>query len=107
KRHRGSRMKRRARHGSSSSASAEDPKSLRDYCYEFTQGKNRWLHTFREFSLTKVVPVNTLYLQTHLERIIRSTNYRGHTEITFPVHGKTVTIVPATWVTTARYTRWR
>ncbi|TGZ78764.1 hypothetical protein EX30DRAFT_365765 [Ascodesmis nigricans] len=98
KRHRGTRRKQRL-----TPTSPEDPHSIRDYCYSFVSS-----HTLcKEFSLTKSVPFDTNYLTLHLERLIRSTNYRGKTEITFPIHGKTVTIAPENPITAIRYTRWR
>ncbi|KAK1243969.1 hypothetical protein MKX08_002107 [Trichoderma sp. CBMAI-0020] len=46
------------------------------------------------------------YLKKHLERLVKDTNYRGHTSITFPVRNSRVEIYNACRVNQMRLTKW-
>ncbi|KAK3071678.1 hypothetical protein LTR53_008218 [Teratosphaeriaceae sp. CCFEE 6253] len=59
--------------------------------------------TLKSFRLTReVAGLDTEYLRTALERLVRSTDYRGHVSVSFPVADKHVDIYNPHWAN-----RWR
>ncbi|KAF2998136.1 hypothetical protein E8E13_001395 [Curvularia kusanoi] len=73
-----------------------------------------WAHRFcasssplRIFRLhRKVTGLNTIYMQDRLEGLLRSTNYRGHISITFPVEDENVDVYTSHRVNKWRNTPW-
>lgn len=78
---------------------------LREWCQSFADCKSA-LKTFRVSR--SIVGMNTKLITTELEPLIRSTHYRGHIDITFPVADKNVDIYTPHWINSARlsWVRW-
>ena len=67
----------------------EYERDLRQWCEHFCASKAR-LRAFRVKQ--DVTGLDTDYLRKNLETLIRSTNYKGHLQITFPIEGRYVDI---------------
>jgi hypothetical protein len=79
--------------------SDEPIRTLRDWCEDFCASPSR-LKAFRINRL--VLGIEESFLRQHLENIVRSTHYRGNTNITFRVDEKAVDIYSPTLIN-----RWR
>jgi hypothetical protein len=82
----------------------EAPKSVRDWCADYIHSSSY----LKEFLFRKrVVGINEQVLRTHVEAIVRSTNYRGRLDIQFPVMNRSVVLAPDNWVCRIRYGWYR
>ena len=79
-------------------AESEMP-NLQDWCRAYCSDKS----SLKVFRVTRnVAELETEYLRTNLEHIIRSTHYHGHLNISFPTEEKNVDIYNDHWIS-----RWR
>jgi hypothetical protein len=81
---------------------AEKP-SLTEWCHRFCASSS-YLRIFR--LQRTVTGLDETYLKNRLEGIIKSTNYRGHIAITFPVEDKNVDIYTVNRINRWRLTSW-
>jgi hypothetical protein len=77
--------------------------SLTEWCHRYCASP-RALRIFR--LQRQVTGLNEEYLSNRIEGIIRSTNYRGHISITFPVEGQNVDFYTSNRINSWRLTTW-
>ncbi|KAF9740311.1 hypothetical protein PMIN06_011279 [Paraphaeosphaeria minitans] len=76
---------------------------LREWCHRYCASPSM----LRIFRLRRVVTgFDEEYLKQRLEGLIRSTNYRGHISVTFPVENKNVDLYTSNRINQWRVTRW-
>ncbi|EME38818.1 hypothetical protein DOTSEDRAFT_75525 [Dothistroma septosporum NZE10] len=83
----------------------EDTPGLQKWCQAYADCKS----ALKVFRVTRtIVGMNTAWIKRELEPLIRSTHYRGHIEITFPVADRNVDIYSPHWINRARlsWVRW-
>jgi hypothetical protein len=69
--------------------------SLQDWCREYCSNKS----TLKVFRVTRnVTDLETAYLHNSLERLVRSTHYHGHLDISFPIEEKNIDIYNDHWI---------
>jgi hypothetical protein len=99
KTHRGTFMKKRAPGFKQDIEIGVPEPELTEWCHRFCASSS----LLRIFRLRRVVTgFDETHLKNRIEGLIRSTNYRGHTSITFPVEDKNVDIY-----TSAKINQWR
>ncbi|KAA8909942.1 hypothetical protein FN846DRAFT_775740 [Sphaerosporella brunnea] len=99
KRRRGTRTAREA-----TQAELEEALDVRGWCERYIRSPAQW----KAFILRKrLASLDSQMLQTHVEAMIRSTNYRGHTRIRFPLENRSVVLSPDNWVCRIRYGWYR
>ncbi|KAI6838207.1 hypothetical protein KC340_g4010 [Hortaea werneckii] len=77
--------------------------SLGDWCRDFAQSKAK----LKIFRVTRdLVGLDQEDLKLRLQTLVRSTGYRGHIDVTFPVHEKHVDIYSPHWINRWRVTWW-
>ncbi|KAI5364633.1 hypothetical protein Slin15195_G041720 [Septoria linicola] len=106
KAHRGSFRQTRAKGYKHDIEVGEDPKpDLEAWCREFCESSS-WLKVFR--ISRNVAGLEIEQIKTQLETLVKSTHYRGHIDITFPIVDKNVDIYSPHWMNQARITwvRW-
>jgi hypothetical protein len=99
KTYRGSFMKKRAPGVKQDIEVGTESPSLREWCHRYCASSSL-LRTFR--IRREVLGLDQVYLSKRIEGLIRSTGYRGHLNITFPVEDKNVDIY-----TQNRINQWR
>lgn len=79
--------------------------SLQDWCRDFCNNKSA-LKVFR--IKREIAGFETEYLRNNLNSLIRSTQYRGHLDISFPIEEKNIDIYSPHWVNKWRlsWIRW-
>ena len=106
KAHRGSFRKTRAKGYKQDIELGEDATpSLQDWCRDFCCEKSK----LKIFRVTRdVTGLETDFLRASIERLVRSTHYHGHVDISFPIEEKNVDIMTDYWVNKARisWIRW-
>ena len=79
-------------------ADGENP-TLWDWCHDYCYNKS----ALKVFRVTRnVAGLETDYLHKSLERLVRSTHYHGHLDISFPIEEKHIDIYSDHWIN-----RWR
>jgi hypothetical protein len=77
--------------------------TLREWCHRYCASPSR----NRIFRLRRqVVGMDQTLLQKRLEGLIRSTNYRGHLSITFPIEDKNIDLYTSTRINEWRLKTW-
>lgn len=66
----------------------EPQRTLMDWCEEYCASPAK----LKVFRVNREVIMHTYIIKQKLENLVRSTQYRGHVDITFPIEGKTVDI---------------
>jgi hypothetical protein len=104
KTYRGTSLKCRAPGAKSDIEVGQPPKpSLTEWCHRYCASP-RMLRTFR---IERTVPgLDEAYLRNRLEGLIRSTNYRGHIAISFPIEDKNVDIYTSNTINRWRLKTW-
>ncbi|KAF2712200.1 hypothetical protein K504DRAFT_474619 [Pleomassaria siparia CBS 279.74] len=99
KTHRGTFMKKRAPGFKQEIEMAKPKPELKEWCHLYCASPS----ILRIFRLRRVVTgFDEIHLKNRIEGLIRSTNYRGHISITFPIEDRNVDIY-----TTTRINQWR
>lgn len=104
--HRGSWRKTRAKGYSQDIEVGTDRKpELLDWCEDFCANKS----ALKVFRVSRTVTcLDTAYIKTQIEPLVRQTHYRGHVDVTFPTADKNVDIYTPHWINQARigWVRW-
>ena len=104
--HRGSFRKTRAKSYMRDIESAESGcLTLQDWCRDYSNSK----FALKVFRVNReITGLGTDYLRPAIERLVRSTHYHAHVDISFPIEEKTVDIYSPHWVNKARlsWVRW-
>ncbi|KAF2163165.1 hypothetical protein M409DRAFT_68760 [Zasmidium cellare ATCC 36951] len=106
KRHRGSVFKVRAKgYKQDIEVGTEEAPDLKAWCEDFCNSKS----TLKVFRLSRnVTGMITSEISDRIVPLIRSTHYRGHIDITFPIADRHVDIYNPHWINSARisWVRW-
>lgn len=103
KTYRGSFMKKRAPGFKQDIEVGEEAPSLKEWCHRYCA--SAW--KMRVFRIRRtVLGFDETYMKSRLEGLIRSTEYRGHINITFPVEDKYVDIYTSTRINEWRLKKW-
>ena len=76
---------------------------LREWCHRYCASPSK-LRTFR--LRREVRGFNEEFLKNRIEGLIRSTNYRGHLSITFPVEDQSIDIYTSNFINNWRLKTW-
>ncbi|KAJ4363285.1 hypothetical protein N0V95_001188 [Ascochyta clinopodiicola] len=103
KTHRGTILKKRAPGAKQDIELSTPAPTLTEWCHRFCASPS----ALRIFRLRKTVTgFDETHLRNRIEGLIRSTNYRGHISITFPVEDENTDIYTSHRVNTWRNTKW-
>ncbi|CAK3789044.1 Hypothetical predicted protein [Lecanosticta acicola] len=83
----------------------QETPDLKHWCQEFGEDRS-WLKIFRVER--RLLGLNEQEIREGLEDLVRSTHYRGHLDISFPVGDRNVDIYSPHWINRARisWVRW-
>lgn len=103
KTHRGTIFKQRAPGVTQDIEVGTQEPTLTEWCHRFCASTS----ALRIFRLKRAITgFDQTYLSTRLEGLLRSTNYRGHISITFPIEDENVEIYTSHRVNNWRNTKW-
>ncbi|KAK4495355.1 hypothetical protein PRZ48_013686 [Zasmidium cellare] len=106
KRHRGTVFKVRAKgYKQDIEVGEEDAPDLKAWCEDFCNSKSM----LKVFRFTRNVEgMDTNQIREKIDSLVRSTHYRGHIDITFPVADRHIDIYNPHWINSARisWVRW-
>lgn len=103
KTHRGTVLKKRAPGARQDIEVGSPAPTLTEWCHRFCASTS----ALRVFRLKRTVTgLDETYLRNRIEGLIRSTNYRGHISITFPIEDENVDIYTSHRINNWRTTKW-